>query len=457
MLRLRSALALLVLLVPLLGGAAQGADAPGRYLVGYAPGNEQEAHLAIKAAGGNVQRSSAELGFAVVLTQHPSEFERLARLAPSIQYVETDDTLRLTGAQWNGAQWNGAQWNGAQWNGAQWNGAQWNGAQWNGAQWNDAELKNVHEVQRQAAKWTEAQFQAESTNKMKWAGESTDPGIVWQWGAWAADANFAWSAGKTGARSASLCVLDSGVAWDHPDIAPNYAAGYNAINPLASAYDDGGHGTHVAGIAAATVGNAMGIAGVGNVNILNAKVLGSDGTGHESDLAFGLVWCAQQDAEVALMALGVTETQHPTLQRALQYNVDRDVLLVASAGNAGCSGCVNYPASDPRVVAVSAVDGTLARAAFSSQGPQVELAAPGVAVLGTLPADVYGFGSGTSQAAAYAAGVAALVRDRAPGASADQARAALAASARDLGPAGRDASFGHGLVDVDGALARVQG
>jgi subtilisin family serine protease len=455
MLRLRLALVSLVLLAPLLGGLAHGADTPGRYLVGYAPGNEQEAHLAIKAAGGDVQRSSPELGFAVVLTGNPAEFERLARLAPAIQYVETDDTLRLSGAQWNGAQWNGAQWNGAQWNGAQWNGAQWNGAQWNGAQWNDAELKRVGEVQRQAAKWTEAQFQADGTNKMKWAGDSTDPGLVWQWGAWATDANHAWAAGKTGTRSASLCVLDSGVAWDHPDVAPNYAAGYNAIDPAAGAYDDGGHGTHVAGIAAAALANGYGTAGVGNVQILNAKVLGSDGTGHESDLAFGLVWCALQDAEVALMALGVTETQRPTLQRALQYSVDRDVLLVASAGNGGCAGCVNYPASDPRVVAVSAVDGTLARASFSSQGPQVELAAPGVAMLGPLPADVYGFGSGTSQAAAYAAGVAALVRDAAPGLTASQARAALAASARDLGPAGRDASFGHGLVDVDGALARV--
>ena len=457
MLRLRLALATLLLLAPLLGGLAHGADAPGRYLVGYAPGNEQEAHLAIKAAGGNVQRSSAELGFALVFTNNPSEFERLARLAPSIQYVETDDTLRLSGAQWNGVQWNGAQWNGAQWNGVQWNGAQWNGAQWNGAQWNDAELKNVHEVQRQAAKWTEAHYQAESTNKMKWAGDRTDPGSVWQWGIWATDANYAWAAGNTGTRTASLCVLDSGVAWDHPDIAPNYAAGYNAMNPLASAYDDGGHGTHMAGIAAGALANALGVAGAGNVQILNAKVLGSDGTGHESDLAFGLVWCAKQDAEVALMALGVTETQHPTLQRALQYNVDRDVLLVASAGNGGCSGCVNYPASDPRVMAVSAVDGKLERASFSNQGPQVELAAPGVAILSTLPTDVYGFGSGTSQAAAYAAGVAALVRDGSPALTADQARAALTGSARDLGPAGRDASFGHGLVDVDGALARAAG
>lgn len=452
MLRLRLLLATFILVVPLLGGSAHGADVPGRFLVGYEPGDDQEAHLAIKAAGGDVRRSSPELGFAVVTTDRPAEFERLARLAPAIQYVEVDDTVRLDGAQWNGAQWNGVQWNGAQWNGAQ-----WNGAQWNGAQWNDADLKHVSEAQRKAAKWTEAHYQADASNKMKWAGDATDPGLVWQWGAWATDANHAWTAGKTGTRSASLCVLDSGVAWDHPDIAPNYAAGYNAIDPLASAYDDGGHGTHMAGIAAGALADARGISGVANVLILNAKVLAADGTGHESDLAFGLVWCAAQDAEVALMSLGVTQPDHPTLQRALQYTADRDVLLVASAGNAGCSGCVGFPAADPRVVAVGAVDGPLSVASFSSRGPEVELAAPGVAMLGPLPGGGFGFGGGTSQAAAYAAGVAALVRDASPGLPAAKVRGVLSSSALDLGPSGRDPSFGHGLVDVDGALARAAG
>ncbi|HET6404649.1 MAG TPA: S8 family serine peptidase [Candidatus Thermoplasmatota archaeon] len=427
-------------------GTAAGNAHGTRFLVGYDPAQSQQAHLVIQAAGGEVQRSSPELGFAVVTTQHPDAFVLAARNSPHIHYVERDDATYLDGAQWNGAQWNGAQWNGAQWNGAQ-----WNGAQWNGAQWNDADLKHVSEAQRQAAKWTEYQYQLESTNKMKWAGDSTDPGLVWQYAPWATDANFAWTAGFTGTRSASLCVLDSGVAWDHPDIAPNHVASYNAINPAASAYDDGGHGTHIAGIAAGALANAYGVAGVANVKILSAKVLDADGAGYESDLAFGLVWCALQGADVAVMALGVTETEHPTLLRALQYAADRDVLLLASAGNTG--GAVGFPASDPRVVAVGAVDGRLHRASFSSTGSAVELAAPGVHMLGPLPASMGGFafGSGTSQAVAYAAGVAALVRDIDGDLTAAQARALLASTARDLGPAGRDASFGHGLVDVRAA------
>ena len=448
---MRRVAALLLPLV-LLGAAAlvpaASASQPARYIVGYAPANEAEALALITLSGGDVHRTNDELGFAVVFVDNPATFEQAMALAPLVDYVERDGPTRISGAQWNGAQWNGAQWNGVQWNGAQ-----WNGAQWNGAQWNDANLKDVSDDQRKAAKWTEKHYQAESTNKMQWAGDSTDPGLVWQWGSWAADANHAWTAGKTGTRSASLCVLDSGVAWDHSDVAPNHARSHNAIDPSASAYDDGGHGTHVAGIAAGALANGRGVAGVGNVQILGAKVLGGDGSGYESDLAFGLVWCANQDAEVAVMALSVTDADHPTLQRAIAYAASRDVLLVASAGNEGCSGCVAYPASHPDVVAVAAVDGDLARASFSSQGSQVELAAPGVAMLGPLPGEKYAFGSGTSQAAAFAAGAAALVRDAHPGLSAQQARARLASTADDLGAAGRDTQTGHGLVDVRSATA----
>ena len=445
-----------------LAGAAAGGSESARFLVGYDPTRADEAHLAIKASGGEVQRSSSELGFAVVVTDNPDAFRTLATRSPYIQYVESDDRTFITGGQWNGGQWNGGQWNGAQWNGGQWNGGQWNGGQWNGgqwngAQWNDADLRDLSEAQRRAAKWTEAQYKLESTNKMRWAGDATDPGLVWQYGSWATDANFAWTAGHTGSRAATLCVLDSGVSSTHRDIAPNHVAAFNAIEPGRSAEDDGGHGTHIAGIAAGALANGWGIAGVANVGILNAKVLSGDGTGTESDLAFGIVWCTNRGADVAVMALSVTESTHPTLLRALQYATERDVLLLASAGNTEGGAPVSFPASDPRVVAVSAVDGDLALASFSHRGSEIELAAPGVHILGPLPGDSFAFGGGTSQAVAYAAGVAALVRDVDPTLTASQARAILGATARDLGAAGRDPSFGFGLVHADAAAASALG
>lgn len=423
----------------LLGGAASGEASITRYLVGYSPGNGQQAHATIQLAGGEVERASEELGFALVRAQNADAFLLAMSNAPTIDYVETNGPTRLDGGQWNGAQWNGAQWNGGQWNGGQWNGGQWNGGQWNGGQWN-----SWSPAQQNATLWSLAH--AEPPVGWSYDPATTDPGLVWQWGHWAARAVGV----SGGAGSTRLCVLDSGVAWDHADIAPNYLDGYNAIDPEASAYDDGGHGTHIAGIAAGAVGNAYGIAGVANVDILNAKVLDANGQGTEADLAFGLVWCALQGADVAVMALGVTEADHPTLLRALQFAADHDVLMLGSAGNSGTEG-VGFPARDARVVAVGAVDGTLAKAPFSSTGPELELAAPGVHVLGPLPGGQFAFGSGTSQAVAYAAGAAALVRDIDPALDAAGARTILGTSASDLGAIGRDAAFGHGLIDVQAA------
>ncbi|HWH09291.1 MAG TPA: S8 family serine peptidase, partial [Candidatus Thermoplasmatota archaeon] len=300
--------------------------------------------------------------------------------------------------------------------------------------------------------WSEHHFDVSSDVRMKFADDSTDPGFVWQWGAWATRGPDWWLNGTRGTRTASICVLDSGVDATHGDIAPNLQAAYNAIDPGRSGADDGGHGTHVAGIAAGSLANAYGVGGAANVRILSAKVLDANGAGHESDLAFGLAWCANQGAKVAVMALSVTDADHPTLERALAFAAKRDVLLLASAGNTG--GAVQYPASHPDVMAVSAVDGNLTLASFSSRGAQVDLAAPGVHVLGPLPGGQFAFGSGTSQAVAYAAGVAALVRDAKPGYTAQQAWTALTASAKDLGPAGRDDATGHGLVMVDAAMRR---
>ncbi|HUR67680.1 MAG TPA: S8 family serine peptidase [Candidatus Thermoplasmatota archaeon] len=455
MFRLGAAVAALLLLATFASGATWGAEADAPLvIVGYDPARADAATLAIQAAGGEIRRSSPELGFSVVAPRDPATFDRLMSANPAIQYREKDDPTRLAGGQWNGAQWNGAQWNGGQWNGGQWNGAQWNGAQWNGGQWNGAQW---NAAQRNAFQWSVAEFRS-SGGGIAYDLATTDPGIVWQWGAWDIRAPQAWQTTE-GTSTATLCVLDSGVSLSHPDIAPNLWTGplgehgVNVLDPTATPDDDAGHGTHIAGIAAARVGNAYGVAGIGNARIMAVKVLDREGNGLEDQLAIGIAWCATHGADVAVMALSVTQPG-PSLDRAIQFATDRDVLLLASAGNAGpCTNCVAYPARDPRVLAVSAVDGTGALAPFSSAGPEVDIAAPGVDVLGPFPGDRFAFGSGTSQAVAFAAGTAALLRDAHPGLSAQQTRALLTSTAHDIGPTGSDASFGHGLLTTDAALA----
>ena len=401
----------------------------GLLLVGYHHGDRNAALLSVDLAGGKVLRESKALGLLVVSVENPKGFAATLLTSPSIAYVETNEPTRMNGVQWNGAQWNGAQWNGAEWNGAQWNAGEWDGAAWNGQHGAPA--------------------------------GADDPGRRLQWGLPEVKAPQAWNR-TMGTRATDLCVLDSGVAWDHKDLAanawtgPDGSHGHNILTGTANAYDDAGHGTHVAGIAAASVSNAYGTAGIGNVRVMAVKVLSADGTGTEADLAFGLAWCADHDAEVAVMALGVDDAG-PTLDRALAYAAKKDVLLVASAGNGGASSGVGYPARDPRVVAVTATGKDGALASFSSRGPQAELAAPGVDILSTFPGDRFVYGSGTSQAVGFVAGAAALVRDANPGLSAPQARAVLDGTAKDVGPSGRDASYGHGLLDVSAAVTKAKG
>lgn len=386
-----------------LGLLAATDEAPLHVLVGFSSGADRTAvALRIEEAGGRIVRTSVPLGFAQVATRDPAALATALAADADVAYVEPDAPTSALGAEWNGAQWNGAQWNGAEWNG------------------------------------------------MDSLGPGAgDPGAPRQWGLDATRAPAAWQT-EPGRGAATLCVLDTGVDSSHPDLAPHVRAGWSALDGTSDTRDPAGHGTHVASIAAARHGDGYGVAGVANSLILPVKVLRADGTGTAADLALGLAWCADRGADVALLALGVTGRPQ-TVDRALAYADARGVVLVASAGNRGCDGCVGYPASDPRVLAVAALapDGSVAP--FSSRGPEVDVAAPGVEILGAVPG-AFAYGSGTSQAVAWAAGAAALVRERDASLPPAAVRARLTENARDVGPAGFDARSGHGALDVAAAI-----
>jgi thermitase len=252
----------------------------------------------------------------------------------------------------------------------------------------------------------------------------------------------------------TLCVVDSGVRATHQDLAAAYAGGIDLVNGDSDPADDNGHGTHVAGIAAARTGNGVGIAGIAQSRLLVVKALDAGGNGYLSTVATGVRWCADHGAQVISMSLGATAGL-AAMADAVDYAWGKGAVLVAAAGNGGCTDCVQYPARYANVVAVGCVDQTRAPCSFTSQGPEVDLAGPGNAIQSTWWTSDTALmrAAGTSMSAPHVAGAAALVFAAHPGWSNAQVRQALESSAQDVGAAGPDTATGKGLVRADLAIA----
>ena len=283
--------------------------------------------------------------------------------------------------------------------------------------------------------------------------DSTDAEV--EWGVDRIDAEKAHAGGHTGV-GAKIAILDTGIDYSHPDLG-NYVGGYDFVNGDIDPMDDHGHGTHCAGIAAASSGDG-GVVGVApDASLYGVKVLDSQGSGYYSDIAAGLEWTHtnQTDGQmhVASMSLGGGRGS-TTLERACNAAADSGVFVVAAAGNDGRNR-VSYPAKYPSVVAVSATDDADGLAWFSNTGDEIELAAPGVAITSTVRGGGYESWSGTSMACPHVAGVAALVM--VGEASGGNARSRLQQTAEDLGSPGWDKKFGYGLVDAEAAVGSSGG
>lgn len=255
------------------------------------------------------------------------------------------------------------------------------------------------------------------------------------------------------AAPAVVAVLDTGVDATHPDLDDVLVAGTSILTRGVGLPADGnGHGTHVSGIIGAEVGNGIGGEGLlAGVRIMPVKVLGDDGSGTTSGVAQGVVWAVDHGADVINMSLGGPASD-PALLSAIEYAESRDVVVAAAMGNEHASGNpTSYPAAYPSVLAVGATDSADARGSFSNTGAHIDVVAPGVSILSTLPGG-YGYASGTSMATPYAAAAAAAVRAKHPALTAAQVRARLTATAQDLGAEGFDPSFGWGIIDPASAL-----
>ncbi len=210
------------------------------------------------------------------------------------------------------------------------------------------------------------------------------------------------------------------------------------------------HGTHVSGIIGATIDNGEGVAGWANCRLLAVKALNDSGSGDMADVADAILWAANNGADVVNMSLGSTGVL-TALVDACQYAVNSDVLLLAASGNEG-SASINYPAALDQCVCVGATDENSGLADFSNHGVQQELVAPGTTVPSTAPNGEYWYSDGTSMATPEVSGVAALVLAANASLPSSRLRALLDASAVDKGAPGRDNLYGYGFVNAGRAL-----
>jgi thermitase len=303
---------------------------------------------------------------------------------------------------------------------------------------------------------------AEPNKTVKISAVPNDPRFGELYGMDRIDAPEGWDAAGLGGFPASggvkIGIVDTGIDQTHPDLSGQTVACARSqgLLPIMSGTiqvgqcaDDNDHGTHVAGTVAAKANNGIGVAGVAfNADLVICKALGGPlGTGSTSDVANCITWVASQGARVISMSLGGGAST--TLQNAVAgaWNNGNGAVIVAAAGNDGDS-TLNYPAAYAQVISVAATDSNDAHASFSNANADVEIAAPGVNVLSTVRGGGYATLSGTSMATPHVSAVAGVLRQLFPSENATAIRNRLDAAVNDLGPAGRDATFGFGRVNL---------
>ena len=281
----------------------------------------------------------------------------------------------------------------------------------------------------------------------------------------------------TGEQTVTIAIIDTGIDETHPDLADKIVAGYDYVDNDTDPHDENGHGTHVAGIAAAMTDNGLGVAGMNwEARIMPIRVLDAEGVGYVDILAEGISWAYANGAKVLNISLGGYGNSQ-SLVDAVNLAHAAGSLVVAAMGNDNTSDRT-YPAANNHVLAVAATDRHDARAAYSNYGGHCDVAAPGGymtvyqdpdGIYSTMPTyDVhmttsdyyltnYDYVHGTSQAVPYVAGLAALLWSLQPSLTPDQVQATIEATAVDRGAPGWDRFYGHGRVDALAAVCASSG
>jgi serine protease len=302
-----------------------------------------------------------------------------------------------------------------------------------------------------------------------------DPLYSYQWNLIQLEMLNVWDQ-VTGDASVIVAVVDSGIAYNLSDIAgSSILTGRDFVNNDLDPYDDNAHGTHVAGTIAQHTNNSEGTAGMAyGVTLLPVKVLSQNGSGYTSDIAEGIIWAADEGADIINLSLGGSFFNQ-TLYDACKDAYTGGAALFAASGNDG-NNSILYPAAiDEYVIAVGATDYVKDRAPYSNYGPELDIAAPGGDNEEDQNGDSYSDGilqqtiagyngsitdytpgyyflQGTSMACPHVSALAALIKSKYPDSTNAQIYSTILNTADDLGPPGRDNYYGYGLINPMAAL-----
>ena len=279
---------------------------------------------------------------------------------------------------------------------------------------------------------------------------TTDPYLGSEWHLHKIGALEAWD--TTLGAGITIAILDTGVNSAHPDLVGTMVSGWNVVDNNSNTSDVHGHGTKVAGTAAASANNSIGVAGVaGGAKIMPIRISDATGGATYSAMAAGLTWAADRGARVA--NISYVAASSAAVLNAAAYLKSKGGLVTTSAGNYGTNANIAASVSMIPVSATTAADGL---AGWSSYGSFVAISAPGEGIYTTLADGGYGAVSGTSFSSPITAGVIALMMSARPDLSSSSIEKVLYSSAVDLGVAGRDQYFGYGRVDARAALLSVK-